>query len=116
MKIGPKPDIPPAVAPASTAGAGASSAAASAQASQAAQSSQAAQTTQNAQKSAATAVTVSSLARSIEESGASGSFDAKKVESVRTAIANGTYKVDAEAIADKLLSNARQVLRKSSEA
>jgi negative regulator of flagellin synthesis FlgM len=34
------------------------------------------------------------------------------VESVRTAIANGSYKVNAEAIADKLLSNAKEMLKR----
>jgi negative regulator of flagellin synthesis FlgM len=111
MKIGQKPDIPPAIAPQATAaGAGATSSSSSATASAAA-------ATAAAQQPKAPApgvpVTVSSLARSLEESNLTGTFDAKKVESVRTAINNGSYKVDAEAIADKLLSNARQVLRKS---
>ena len=63
-------------------------------------------------KQAGVSVTVSSLTRSLETSAASGTFDTKKVEEMKAAIANGTFKVDAEAIADKLLSNAQQVLRK----
>jgi negative regulator of flagellin synthesis FlgM len=42
--------------------------------------------------------------------GSAGAFDAAKVESVANAIANGTYKINAEAIADKLISNARELL------
>jgi len=70
--------------------------------------------------SAAT-VTVSSLARSMEStaiagtSAASSDFNAEKVAQVRAAIADGSYKVNAGAIADKLLSNAQQLLRRNSD-
>ncbi|MDP3522557.1 MAG: flagellar biosynthesis anti-sigma factor FlgM [Hydrogenophaga sp.] len=37
-------------------------------------------------------------------------FNAQKVEAVKTAIANGTFSINAEAVADKLLSNARDML------
>lgn len=37
-------------------------------------------------------------------------FDAQKVAQVKQSIEDGTYKVNAEAIADKLLSNARELL------
>jgi len=37
-------------------------------------------------------------------------FNAKKVEAVKNAIANGTFSINAEAVADKLLSNARDML------
>ncbi|WP_295851848.1 flagellar biosynthesis anti-sigma factor FlgM [uncultured Xylophilus sp.] len=63
-----------------------------------------------------TPVTVSNLARTLGQAAlgnSSASFDTAKVAAVRTAIENGTYKVDAEAIADRLLSNAQQVLRKA---
>lgn len=58
-------------------------------------------------------VTVSKLAQSVSTSAlASSDIDTGKVESIRTAIANGSYKVNAEAIADKLLSNAKEVLQR----
>jgi negative regulator of flagellin synthesis FlgM len=55
---------------------------------------------------------VSVSVRSLEQSnkGVSADFDEKKVAELRAAIANGTFKVDAEAIADKLLANASEML------
>ncbi len=38
------------------------------------------------------------------------SFDAAKVEAMRTAIQNGSFSVNAEVIADKLLGSARELL------
>jgi negative regulator of flagellin synthesis FlgM len=59
-------------------------------------------------------VTVSSAARALDQTArATGDFDAGKVKSVRTAIEKGTFSVDAEAIADKLLSNAQEILVRS---
>jgi negative regulator of flagellin synthesis FlgM len=37
-------------------------------------------------------------------------FDAAKVERIASAIRDGTYKIDAEAIADKLIVNAEELL------
>lgn len=37
-------------------------------------------------------------------------FNAEKVEAMRMAIQNGSFSVNAEAIADKLLANAREML------
>lgn len=37
-------------------------------------------------------------------------FNAEKVQAMRTAIQNGSFSVNAEVIADKLLSNAREML------
>ena len=37
-------------------------------------------------------------------------FNAEKVESMKAAIANGSFQVNAEAIADKMLSNAAEML------
>lgn len=65
---------------------------------------------------AGVAVTVSSLARTLESSssGDTADVDMAKVNAVREAIQNGTYKVNAEAIADKLLSNAQDMLKGAS--
>lgn len=56
-------------------------------------------------------VTVSELAKAVGSSSAP-EIDTAKVEAVRTAINNGTYQVNAEVIADKLLSNAKDMLRR----
>lgn len=68
----------------------------------------------NAQ-SAGVAVTVSTLARSLGADKASEAsvIDAKKVASVRSAIEQGTFVVNAEAIADKLLANAQEMLNRT---
>ena len=61
---------------------------------------------------AAASVSVSTLARTLEQSGRSvgADFDARKVADIRAAIKGGTYKINPEAIADKLLSNAQEML------
>ncbi len=61
------------------------------------------------------AVTVSSLARSMETDGTSdvAEVDMAKVSAVKQAISDGSYKVNAGAIADKLLSNAQEMLQRS---
>lgn len=59
-------------------------------------------------------VTVSTAARSLENNArTSGDFDAGKVKAVRSAIEKGTFSVDAEAIADKLLDNAQEIFARS---
>jgi len=58
-------------------------------------------------------VTVSAAARSLEASAAGSGIDEAKVASVRTAIANGTFTTSSEAIADKLLANAQEVLSRT---
>lgn len=55
-------------------------------------------------------VTLSSAATGLM-SLADGDFDANKVSSVKQSIDNGTYKINPEAIADKLISNARDLLQ-----
>ena len=40
-----------------------------------------------------------------------GDFDADKVSSVKQAIDNGTYKINPQVIADKLISNAKDLLQ-----
>jgi negative regulator of flagellin synthesis FlgM len=42
-----------------------------------------------------------------------GSFDAGKVERISQAIKDGTYKVNPEAIADKLIANAQELLSRT---
>lgn len=41
---------------------------------------------------------------------ASGSFDAKKVEAIKTAISNGSFKVDPEKIATGLIDSVRDII------
>jgi negative regulator of flagellin synthesis FlgM len=41
-------------------------------------------------------------------------FDVKKVEEIRAAIAEGRFKVNAEAVADKLLASVSELLGKKS--
>lgn len=70
---------------------------------------------QGGSPSAGVAVTVSTLARTLAAAHADEApeIDAEKVSSVRAAIQQGTYKVNAEAIADKLLANAQEILKRS---
>lgn len=65
--------------------------------------------------SAGVAVTVSNLARSLAtaESGATSDVDTQKVSETRSAIQKGTYAVNPQAIADKLLANAEEMLRRT---
>jgi negative regulator of flagellin synthesis FlgM len=58
-------------------------------------------------------VQISSTAKALMESADSG-VDQAKVDRVRQSISNGTYKVNPEAIADKLIANAQDVLGKVS--
>ncbi|WP_367848634.1 flagellar biosynthesis anti-sigma factor FlgM [Rhodoferax sp. WC2427] len=57
-------------------------------------------------------VSVSTLARTLEQNDrAVGSdFDSKKVADIKAAIKNGTFKINPEAIADKMLDNAQELL------
>lgn len=63
-------------------------------------------------QSAGVAVTVSTLARTLEAAnrGESADVDTEKVNAVRAAIEQGSYVVNPEAIADKLLANAQELL------
>lgn len=63
--------------------------------------------------SAGVAVTVSSRARALEKGGETADIDMEKVESVRSAIEQGTYVVNPEVIADKLLANAKDMLSRT---
>lgn len=101
MKIGPTPDpkpgvIPPAKRPGpQTEAAGQASAAAV-----------------RTPATAGASVSVSSLGRALEAQrrAESGDIDQARVDQIKAAIANGTYKIDAEAIADKMLANAEEML------
>lgn len=56
-------------------------------------------------------VTLSRNAREIEQnSRTSSDFDASRVKAVRSAIESGTFKVNAGAIADKMLANAEEII------
>lgn len=56
-------------------------------------------------------VTVSNSARTLDQSGkAFADVDMAKVNAMRAAIANGSFKVDASAIAEKLLTNTVELL------
>ena len=63
-------------------------------------------------KSSGVAVSVSNLAKSMSSTKAdTPDVDSAKVATVKSAIQKGTYVVNHEAIADKLLSNAEEMLR-----
>jgi negative regulator of flagellin synthesis FlgM len=61
------------------------------------------------------ALTVSNAARALEKTGTGdvAEVDSQKVASVRSAIQDGSYVVNPEAIADKLLSNAQEMLNRT---
>ena len=56
--------------------------------------------------------TAATLMSGVNASG--GDFDAEKVARISQAIADGSFKVNPEAIADKLIANAQELLGKSS--
>lgn len=66
--------------------------------------------TRGAQEPAGSSVQLSSAAAGLLNAASTPEFDTAKVERVRQAIADGSFKVDAEAIADKLIANAQEVL------
>ena len=61
---------------------------------------------------ASATVALSSTASTLLSGGASGEFDADKVARISTQLANGSFKVNPEAIADKLIANAQELLVK----
>jgi negative regulator of flagellin synthesis FlgM len=65
-----------------------------------------------AQPQAGVTVTLSSASQAMSSAGGAGGevFNAQKVEAMKLAIANGTFQVNPEAIADKMLSNAAEML------
>ena len=64
-------------------------------------------------KTPSASVTVSPLARGLEKAASEPEIDVEKVNAVRQAIADKTYSVNPEAIAEKLLSNAREMLQRN---
>ena len=110
MKIGTPPELAGASAQTGLAAKQARSPAAAAE--DAAKGANAASTASSTAATPSAAVTVSSLAA--QALGANGrtsaDFDANKVKAVRSAIEKGTFKVNAEAIADKMLSNAEEMI------
>lgn len=72
--------------------------------------------TAQAPRSAGVSVTVSTQVRGLEAAKRSDStdIDVQKVAAVKASIEDGSYSVNAEAIADRLLSNAQDFLSKSS--
>ena len=57
-------------------------------------------------------VALSSTASTLLSSGAASEFDADKVARIAGAIADGSFKINPEAIADKLIANAQELLTK----
>lgn len=104
MKIGQQPELSSAVAQSN----------ASKQAKTAALATEANAKAPASAAAAGVPVTLSRTAREIEQTGRNQSdFDAGRVKAVRSAIENGTFKVDAGAIADKMLSNAEEIISHS---
>jgi negative regulator of flagellin synthesis FlgM len=58
-------------------------------------------------------IEISSAATSLLSGSHNADFDADKVARISQAIDNGTFKINPEAIADKLISNAKELLTKT---
>ena len=106
MKIGQPSDLP--ITSTSSATSGVSSAAAKT----ASQAQSAAATASHNASSPGVAVTVSAQVRTLSQADASDAADVDmdKVNAVRSEIEQGTYTINPEAIADKLLANAKEML------
>ena len=61
---------------------------------------------------ASATVELSPAAAGLISGGTSAEFDADKVARMTEAIAGGTFKINADAIADKLIANAQELLTK----
>jgi negative regulator of flagellin synthesis FlgM len=57
-------------------------------------------------------IELSNTASTLLSSASSPEFDAAKVDRISKAIDNGTFKINPEAIADKLIANAHEALAK----
>ena len=60
-----------------------------------------------------TTIALSSAATTLLDNESGADFDAEKVARISKAIDDGTYKINAEVIADKLIGNAKDLLTKS---
>lgn len=58
-------------------------------------------------------VELSSTAATLMSTDVSAEFDAEKVSRISDAISNGKFKINPEAIADKLIANAQELLTKA---
>ncbi|KQP45028.1 flagellar biosynthesis anti-sigma factor FlgM [Pseudorhodoferax sp. Leaf274] len=60
-----------------------------------------------------TSVSMSTLGKTLEATrrADAGDIDQAKVDEVKAAIADGSYQIDPEAIADKMLANAQEMLQ-----
>ena len=108
MKIG-TPAEKPAPAPAQAGQAAATASGTAASAASAASTTAAAIP---AQADASATIELSSAASSLLTSGSTPEFDAEKVARISKAIDDGSFKVNPEAIADKLIANAQELLGK----
>jgi negative regulator of flagellin synthesis FlgM len=61
---------------------------------------------------ASATVALSSAASTLLSTGSAGEFDADKVARIAGQIADGSFKVNPHAIADKLIANAQELLSK----
>lgn len=62
---------------------------------------------------ASSTVALSAEGTALAAAAGEGSFDAAKVEMLTRAISGGTFKVNPEAIADKLIANAQELLART---
>jgi negative regulator of flagellin synthesis FlgM len=58
-------------------------------------------------------IELSNNASALMTGGSSPEFDSEKVARISKSIDDGTFKINPEAIADKLISNAQELLKKS---
>jgi len=61
---------------------------------------------------ASATVALSSTASTLLSAGGSSEFDAQKVARIAAQLADGSFKINPEAIADKLIANAQELLSK----
>lgn len=59
-------------------------------------------------------VKLSGLSRSLQAGSAEPAFDAAKVEAIKAAIADGSFKVDTAKVADKLIASVGELLARRS--